>query len=140
MRKSVFMPLACATLCAGAALFALWPNRQAAAQSSAAQSSSVYIAAIDLVIIPSELPKFLEAIKENAAAAIKEPGVRAFNVAAVANTPNHILLYEVYENEEALKAHRETEHFKKYMATTSAMIAERSARPMSLISFNVKAQ
>jgi hypothetical protein len=44
--------------------------------NAAAQSSEIYINAVELVIVPSEMPKFLEAIKENAANAVKEPGCR----------------------------------------------------------------
>src|SRR4029077_16005926 len=48
--------------------------------SAAAQAGGVYVNAIDLVIIPSEMAKYVEAIKENAANAVKEPGCREFNV------------------------------------------------------------
>jgi hypothetical protein len=48
--------------------------------SAAAQTGGVYVNAIDLVIVPSEMAKYIEAIKENAFAAVKEPGCREFNV------------------------------------------------------------
>jgi (4S)-4-hydroxy-5-phosphonooxypentane-2,3-dione isomerase len=108
-------------------------------RDAAAQAGGVYINAVDLVVIPSEMPKFLEAIKENAANAVKEPGCREFNVSVMASSPNHVFLYEVYDNEAALNTHRQTEHFKKYQATTANMIADRSVRAMSAIAFNSKA-
>jgi (4S)-4-hydroxy-5-phosphonooxypentane-2,3-dione isomerase len=137
MRKVSLKPfLASVTavaLIAGASL-TLLQNRHAAAEAG-----GVYINAVDLVIVPSEMPKYLEAIKENAANAVKEPGCREFNVTVLASNPNHVFLYEVYDNEAALEAHRQTEHFKKYAATTKNMVADRSVRAMSVVAMNSKA-
>ena len=104
--------------------------------SAAAQAGGVYVNAIDLVVVPSEMAKYVEAIKENAANA--EPGCREFNVLVMPNRPNHVFLFEVYDNEAALAAHRNTEHFKKYAATTANMVADRNARAMSVIAMNSK--
>jgi uncharacterized membrane protein YjfL (UPF0719 family) len=43
--------------------------------SAAAQAGGVYVNAVDLVVIPSEMSKFVEAIKENASNSVKEPGL-----------------------------------------------------------------
>jgi (4S)-4-hydroxy-5-phosphonooxypentane-2,3-dione isomerase len=138
MRKVTLKPFlisaAAVALLAGASLITFPQSRDAAAQAG-----GVYINAVDLVVIPSEMPKFLEAIKENGANAVKEPGCREFNITVLANNPNHVFLYEVYDNAAALDAHRQTEHFKKFQATTANMIADRNVRAMSLIAFNAKA-
>jgi (4S)-4-hydroxy-5-phosphonooxypentane-2,3-dione isomerase len=137
MRKVILKPIpifaAAVVVLAGASLVAFLPSRDAVAQAG-----GVYINAVDLVVIPSEMPKFLEAIKENGANAVKEPGCREFNITVLANNPNHVFLYEVYDNEAALNTHRQTEHFKKYQAATANMIADRNVRAMSLIAFNSK--
>jgi (4S)-4-hydroxy-5-phosphonooxypentane-2,3-dione isomerase len=137
MRKITLKPIlifaAAVVVLAGASLVAFLPSRDAAAQAG-----GVYINAVDLVVIPSEMPKFLEAIKENGANAVKEPGCREFNITVMANNPNHVFLCEVYDNEAALNTHRQTEHFKKYQAATANMIADRNVRAMSLIAFNSK--
>jgi (4S)-4-hydroxy-5-phosphonooxypentane-2,3-dione isomerase len=132
--KPVLISAAAVALLAGASLVVPLPSRDAAAQAG-----GVYINAVDLVVIPSEMPKFLEAIKENGANAVKEPGCREFNITVLANNPNHVFLYEVYDNEAALNTHRQTEHFKKYQAATANMIADRNVRAMSPIAFNSKA-
>jgi quinol monooxygenase YgiN len=106
----------------------------------AAQSAGMFVNAVDLDIVPAERENYLAAIKENGAATAKEPGCRRFDIMNLASDPNHFFLYEVYDNEAALKAHRETEHFKKYAATTSKMVAKREARPMSLIAANAMAK
>ena len=131
--KSLLLSAAAVALLGGASLVAFLPGHDAAAQAG-----GVYINAVDLVVIPSEMPKFIEAIKENGANAVKEPGCREFNITVLANNPNHVFLYEVYDNEAALNAHRQTEHFKKYQAATANMIAERNVRAMSPIAFNSK--
>ena len=48
----------------------------------------------------------------------KEPGCREFNIHVRANDPNHVFIYEVYDNAAALEAHRQTPHFKKWRAAT----------------------
>jgi quinol monooxygenase YgiN len=45
-------------------------------------------------------------------------------------------LYEVYENEAALNAHRATDHLKKYLAATAPMVAERNIRVMAAVAFH----
>ena len=137
MRKLALKPflasVAAVVLIAGASLMLLQSRH------AAAEAGGLYINAVDLVIVPSEMPKYLEAIKENAANAVKEPGCREFNVTVLGSNPNHVFLYEVYDNEAALEAHRQTEHFKKYAATTKNMVADRSVRAMSVVALNSKA-
>jgi (4S)-4-hydroxy-5-phosphonooxypentane-2,3-dione isomerase len=102
----------------------------------AAESPAPYINLVELVIVPSELPKFLELAKGNAAAAMKDPGVREFNITQLALNPNHVVFYEVYDNEAALTAHRATEHFKQYQAATANMVADRNVRGMAPVVFH----
>ncbi len=103
-----------------------------------AKPGSAYINAVDLDIVPSEREKFLSAIEEDAAETIKEPGCLQFDVLMLTNDPNHLFLYEVYENEAAFRAHRETDYFKRYEATTATMVARRMTRPMTAISLSHK--
>ena len=87
-----------------------------------------------------EYEKFKAAILENAAASVKEPGCRQFDVLFEDSDPHHVFLYEVYDDATALDAHRATAHFKKFRETTAPMIAKRVARHMSPIAFNIKAR
>jgi quinol monooxygenase YgiN len=109
-------------------------------QRVAAQSAGLFVNAVDLDIVPAEREKFLAAITENGMASVKEPGCRRFDILNLASDPNHFFLYEIYDNEAALKAHRETPHFKKYAATAANMVAKREARPMSVIASNAQAK
>jgi quinol monooxygenase YgiN len=125
------------TMLAAAALTAMFvssPN-----YSAPAESPAPYINLVELVVVPSDLAKFLELAKDNAAAAVKDPGVREFNITQMASNPNHIVFYEVYDNEAALNAHRATDHFKKYQAATAGMVADRDIRPMAAVEFHTSA-
>lgn len=130
--KPVLASAAVATLIAAAAL-TLAPSRHAAAEAE-----GLYINAVDLVIVPSEIDKFMEAVKENGANAVKEPGCRFFNISVLQSNPNHVFLYEVYDNAAALEAHRQTPHFKKFAATTKDMVADRLVRPLTAVALNAK--
>jgi (4S)-4-hydroxy-5-phosphonooxypentane-2,3-dione isomerase len=135
MLKSISIGAAALALCAVSVIVLPMPG-----QRVAAQSAGMFVNAVDLDIVPAERDNFLAAIKENGAAATSEPGCRRFDILNLASDPNHFLLYEVYENEAAFKAHRETEHFKKYAASVAKMIAKRDARPMSVIASNAQAK
>ena len=50
-----------------------------------------------------------------------------------------MFLFEVYDNEAASHAHRQTDHFKKYQATTAKMVTGRSVRADDAsVAFNSK--
>jgi autoinducer 2-degrading protein len=103
-------------------------------------ASTPYINAVELDIVPADFETFKAAVLANAAASVKEPGCRQFDVLLEESNPHHVFLYEVYDTTAALEAHRATAHFKTYAATTGPMIAKRVARHMSPIGFNAKAR
>jgi quinol monooxygenase YgiN len=135
MPKSAWIAGAAIALLAASAVVLPMPG-----QHVAAQSAGMFVNAVDLDIVPAEGEKFLAAITENGMASVKEPGCRRFDILNLASDPNHFFLYEIYDNEAALKAHRETAHFKKYAATAASMVAKREARPMSVIASNPQAK
>ena len=99
-----------------------------------------YINAVELDIVPADLEKFKAAIQKNAAASVKEPGCRQFDVLFEDGNPHHVFLYEVYDDAAALDSHRQQPHFKTYWETTAPMIAKRVARHMSPIAFTITAR
>jgi quinol monooxygenase YgiN len=124
-----------AAIALGVTAWLLLPTRS---EQAIAQSSPLYINVVELDIVPAEMDKWLSAIKENGAAAVKEPGCHEFNILVSAKDPNHVLLFEVYDDAAALDAHRATDHFKKYMATTANMVAKRDVRAFSPLAMNMK--
>jgi (4S)-4-hydroxy-5-phosphonooxypentane-2,3-dione isomerase len=105
---------------------------------AAAQSGPLYINAVNLDIAPGQIDKFLALLKENGAAAVKEPGCREFNITVAQNDPNHVFIFEVYDSAAALEAHRATDHFKKYAAATKDLVTKRDVRGFSSVAMNSK--
>jgi (4S)-4-hydroxy-5-phosphonooxypentane-2,3-dione isomerase len=105
---------------------------------AAAQTGPLLVNVVEYDIVPGQVDNFLAALKENGAASVKEPGCREFDIAVSQMDPNHVLIFEVYNDAAAAQAHRETDHFKKYAATTKDMIAKREVRSFSSIAMNMK--
>jgi len=103
-----------------------------------AQSTPLYVNAVDIDVVPGQIDNYLAALQENAAASVHEPGCRDFFITVSQKDPNHVFIFEVYDNAAALDAHRQTDHFKKYAAATKDMIAKRDAHPLSLVGINMK--
>lgn len=101
-------------------------------------AATPYINAVELDIVPTQFENYKAAILENAAASVKEPGCRQFDVLFEAGDPHHVFLYEVYDDAAALDAHRTTAHFMKYWEATKPMIAKRVARHLAPLAFNAK--
>jgi quinol monooxygenase YgiN len=48
------------------------------------------------------------------------------------------MFFEVYDNAAALDVHRQTDHFKKFQATTQGMVAKRDVRQFSSVAMNIR--
>ena len=103
-----------------------------------AQSAPLHINAVDYDIVPGQVDAFLAALKENGAASVKEPGCREFDIAVSEKDPNHVFIFEVYDNAAAAQAHTATEHFKKYKEITKDMVVKREAKPLASVAMNLK--
>jgi quinol monooxygenase YgiN len=89
-----------------------------------AQGPLVRIA--ELEIDPAQLDRYKAAVTEEIETSIRvEPGVLAIYAVAVKDDPSHLRFFEIYQDEAAYKAHRESVHFKKYVAITQPMIKSR---------------
>jgi (4S)-4-hydroxy-5-phosphonooxypentane-2,3-dione isomerase len=67
---------------------------------------------------------FRHATIENAQLSIQEPGIARFDVVQQRDEPSSFVLVEVYKNEQATVAHKETAHYKKWRDTVAEMMAE----------------
>jgi autoinducer 2-degrading protein len=133
MRKSAILSAIAGVVCISTWMLLPLRNHQAAAQSG-----PYLINLVNLDIVPESFDKFMELAKENGAASPKDPGCREFNIAVAANDPHHVVFFEVYDNAAALEAHRATDHFKKFAASTKDMVAKREVRQLSSVAMNMK--
>lgn len=72
----------------------------------------------------------VEAALERMAAAVRadEPACLLYNANVSIDDPNVYCLYEVYEDDDALVAHRETPHFKEIIEGIIVPVLERRER------------
>ena len=67
---------------------------------------------------------FCAASLENARNSVQEPGVARFDVCQQNDAPTRFVLVEVYRDDEAPVAHKETAHYQTWRDTVADMMAE----------------
>ncbi len=67
--------------------------------------------------------EFLEATRANARASLGEPGVVRFDVLQDQSDPSHVVLVEVYRDDAAAAAHKDTAHYATWRDTVADMMA-----------------
>ena len=68
--------------------------------------------------------EFLDATRENAKASLGEPGVARFDVIQDQADPGHVVLVEVYRDDDAAAAHKQTPHYAVWRDAVAGMMAE----------------
>ena len=92
-------------------------------------SSSLLVVQVDVLVIADQVEPFRAASMANAAASRTEPGVVRFDVLQDRADPARFVLVEVYRDEHAATAHKETEHYRTWRDTVAPMMAgPRSSR------------
>ena len=80
---------------------------------------------------PEHLAQFLPAARHNAERAVAdEPGCLRFDIIQDRDDRHLFRFYEVYKDEAALAAHRQTPHFKKYIESSAPWMAVPAERWM----------
>ena len=83
---------------------------------------------IHIHVNPESVEDFIEATIENAENSIQEPGIARFDVVQQTDDPTRFVLVEVYRDEAATEAHRETMHYAKWRDTVASMMSEPRTR------------
>ena len=84
----------------------------------------MYVVSVTVYVKPERVEEFIAATHNNATNSWKEPGCLRFDVAQVIDTPTQFLLYEVYESEDAFKAHQQTAHYHTWREAVADWMAE----------------
>ena len=80
---------------------------------------------VEVSVKPERLADFLDLIKYDAEHSENdEPGCVRFDVLRDNDNPTRFFYYEVYKDEAARLAHRETPHFAKYAAESADMFSK----------------
>jgi quinol monooxygenase YgiN len=85
---------------------------------------------VNIHIKKERVEAFRIATLENARNSRQEPGIARFDVLQQADDPSHFVLYEVYRDEAATVAHKETPHYHKWLAAVDDMFAEPRTRAL----------
>ena len=100
-----------------------------------------YVRIAEIEIDPVQLEPYKAAVKEQIEAAVRlEPGVLALYSVADKENAAHILVFEIYADVEAYRAHLETAHFKKYKGATQDMVKSLKLRDMVPILLGTKSK
>jgi (4S)-4-hydroxy-5-phosphonooxypentane-2,3-dione isomerase len=75
-------------------------------------------------IRPGQVEDFLAATDINARASVNEPGVLRFDVIQDQADPAHVVLVEVYRDEAASAAHKQTAHYATWRDAVAGMMAQ----------------
>ena len=86
-------------------------------------SNSLLIVHVDIAVLPEQLHPLLAATSQNADASRDEPGVLRFDVLSDRADPNHVVLVEIYRDEAAAAAHKETAHYQRWRDVVAPMMA-----------------
>ena len=86
-----------------------------------------FVLIVTFQVKPEHLERFNQMIDVNARASVREePGCRQFDVMRGNDDPCKVVLYEVYDNEDAFKAHARMGHTQTFLAAAKEMITSQT--------------
>lgn len=93
-------------------------------------SNSLLIVHVDVSVVPDRVDDFLAATEVNATATRQEEGVVRFDVLRDREEAGHVVLVEMYRDDDAATAHKTTPHYAQWRDAVAPMMARprRSAR------------
>ncbi len=85
----------------------------------------MFIVHVFIHVKAPDIDAFIEASQINAQSSVQtEPGVARFDVVQQQDAPDRFVLVEVYRDEAAAKAHKDTAHYQTWRDTVADMMAE----------------
>ena len=93
-----------------------------------------YVIAVDFRLHPGKRAAFRKLIDVNARASARdEPGCRRFDVLEPKGEPDHVFLYEIYDDRAAFEAHLKTPHFAVFDRESASLVAGRAITEYALV-------
>lgn len=94
----------------------------------------MYVIVVDFTIQPAHLAAFMPLMLGNASVSREtEPGCRRFDVCRDPAQPEHVFLYEIYDDRAAFEAHLAAAHFKAFDAAVKHMVAAKVVHAYQLV-------
>jgi len=69
------------------------------------------VTVVYIQVKPERVRDFLDAIRENHLASVREPGNLRFDILQAVDDPTRFITYMAYRDEAAASAHRDTDHY-----------------------------
>lgn len=85
---------------------------------------------VNIHIKTDRIEAFRTATMENARNSRQEPGIARFDVLQQSDDPSRFVLIEVYRDQAATVAHKETAHYHAWLAAVDDMFAEPRTRAL----------
>jgi autoinducer 2-degrading protein len=92
----------------------------------------MYVVCVNVFVTPGHEQEFIQAVEKNHLGTVREPGALRFDVLQAADDPTRFVLYEVYQDEAAFRAHQQTGHYLTWKQT----VADWMAQPRQAIKCN----
>jgi (4S)-4-hydroxy-5-phosphonooxypentane-2,3-dione isomerase len=116
------------------------PSQAAPAAPAAAQPVSdttpFYVNIVDLEISPSLMSKFMADLSDDVKGTLSEAAVHEIDSNVGQKDPNHVFIFEVYNNSAAWDAHQKTTTYGKFIGLTMMMIKNYNIRPFTSLVLN----
>lgn len=94
---------------------------------------SGFVITVDFHLKPGAMAEFRRLIDANARASCRdEPGCRRFDVLLPQALPDHVFLYEIYDDRPAFDAHIATPHFAAFNRDSASLVLEKTVNSYAL--------
>lgn len=88
-----------------------------------------FVVLVEFTLKAGGLEPFKTAVRANAASSVRdEPGCRRFDVLVPRDSDDRVVLYEIYDDEAAFAAHRQTPHFARFETATRDLVAGKAVQ------------
>ena len=86
--------------------------------------AEAFVTFVHVHVVEGSEDAFLSASRSNAENSRREPGVTRFDVLQHVDDPTRFVLVEGYVSEDAVRAHRQTDHYATWRAAVDDIMAE----------------
>lgn len=111
----------------------------AAAVQPVSDATAYYVNIVDLEISPSSMLKFMADLSDDVKGTASEAGVHEIDSNVGQKDPNHVFIFEVYNNSAAWDSHQKTVVYAKFVGLTMMMIKSYNIRPFTSLVLNSSA-
>ena len=112
------------------------PAATPAAAQPVSDTTPFYVNIVDLEISPSLMSKFMADLSDDVKGTLSEAAVHEIDSNVGQKDPNHVFIFEVYNNSAAWDAHQKTATYGKFIGLTMMMIKNYNIRPFTSLVLN----